>query len=150
LFYEGEKSEAVQLPEGKVLTQGDGFRVRITLDKTCFLYVLEIDGEHRISWLFPPRPQLPPLPGTVHWIPRKENGERRWVELDAVKGQETVLIWAATTSSPLLEDMRERTDRSEDLHTFERLELRRKLEDYLEQEQRERHGTLKRLTFQHG
>jgi hypothetical protein len=146
LFYEGEKSEAVQLPQGRVLTQGDGFRVRITPDRTCFLYVFEVDGKHHISWLFPPHPQLRPLPKTVHWIP----GNDLWVELDEVKGEETIFIWAATIPSSWLEDKRERIDRSEDLGASERLELRRQLEAYLEQEQQEQHGILRRLTFQHG
>lgn len=146
LFYEGEKSEAVQLPEGKALTQGDGFRVRITLANVCFLYVFEVDGEHYISWLFPPPPSSPLLPGTVQWVP----GHDRWIELDGVKGRETILIWATVSSSPWLEEMRKRIDTSEDLGASERSELKGQIENYLEQGRRERRGTLKRLTFRHG
>ncbi|MBI3801557.1 MAG: DUF4384 domain-containing protein [Deltaproteobacteria bacterium] len=146
LFYEGKKSEAIQLPEGKALTQRDGFRVRITPDRTCFLYVFEVDGKHHISWMFPPHPQLRPLPRTVYWIP----GNDLWVELDEVKGEETILIWATTSPSPWLEDRRESIDRSEDLPASERLELKKQLEDHLKDEQQKQHGTLRRLTFQHG
>src|SRR5262245_25134331 len=79
-------------------------------------------------------------------IPRND----RWSELDEVKGEETILIWATPLPSSWLEDKRERIDKSEDLPASERLELKRQLEKYLEQEQQKRRGTLRRLTFQHG
>lgn len=146
LFYEEEGGKAMQLPEGKVLTKGDAFRVRLEVDRSCFLYVFEVDSENHVAWLFPPQPYSRPLPRAAYWIP----GDDLWIELDEVRGEELILALAAAEPSVWLEDMRESIHRSKDLPASERRGLRNKLVEYLDREQRERGGTLKRLPFPHG
>jgi hypothetical protein len=147
LFYE-EGGMAKLLPPGKSLTKGDGFLVHVEVDRDCYLYVLAVDSEHYLTWLFPSEPPYSSfLSKGGHQIPKNEG--KPWAELDDVRGEETVLIFAADRPSSWLEMWRERSDTSSGLPTPQRYALRAEILAYLEREAKEGQGILRRLVFPH-
>ena len=148
LFYKhaaAEEGEGIRLPEGKALTKGHIFRVRLEVDRDCYPYVFEMDSAHRMEWVFPSTPHAHSLPQGVYWAP--EEGE--WLRLDDVRGEETVLVFAAAQPSDWLEKMREKITQSKGLPTSKRQELSTRLREYLEREERAQRGTVVRQTFRH-
>lgn len=149
LHYEGEGGKALLLAQGKALTKGDGFRIRLDVDEDCFVYVLQADSEDHIAWLFPSETDSQPLSQGQHWVPEDKDEREQWIELDDVKGKETVLVWATTSRSSWLENRRGRMNSSGDLNRSARRGLRKEIEEYLEHEQKDQRGILERLTFAH-
>lgn len=148
LFYKhaaAEEGEGTHLPEGKALTKGNIFRVRLEVDRDCYPYVFEVDSAHRMEWVFPSTPHVRSRPQGVYWAP--EDGE--WLRLDDVRGEETVLVFAAAQPSDWLEKIREQITQSKGLPTSERQELSTRLREYLEREAKAQRGTVVRQTFRH-
>ncbi|MGH7960273.1 MAG: hypothetical protein ACRERD_00410, partial [Candidatus Binatia bacterium] len=143
VLYEDEEGKAVPLPARKALKKGNQYRILLEVEGDCFLYVLQVDSADATAWLFPSDAGSQPLSGGKYLIP---DG---WLTLNEVEGEEVVLVWAAAKPSPWLEKMQKKIRGSGNLHPSERRELRNEIEEYLQREQRERRGTLKRVIFQH-
>ncbi|MBI3797185.1 MAG: DUF4384 domain-containing protein [Deltaproteobacteria bacterium] len=145
LYYEGKTGEPVPLPQEKGLTEGDGFRVRLEVDRDCFVYIFGLDGNQSLKWLFPAHSSSRLLFGEKHWIP--EDG--RWFYLDDITGEETILIWATPSPSSWLEDMWNKLPEHNEVRAFPSPKLESDLFAYLQDEEKKGRGTQKRLTFQH-
>lgn len=145
LFSQGRYGEAGPLPEGRALTTGDLFRIRLEVMSSCYVYVFEVDSAHRIEWLFPSKRPSESLPNGVYWVP--EDGV--WLRLDNVRGEETVLVFATSRPAEFLENMREEIAGSKGLPTLDRRALTERILAEIKRADREGEGTLTRLTFQH-
>ena len=95
-----------EFKDGGILRSGDFFKIRFTLKKAAYVYILSLDSLGNLVKLFPDRDDSADtrfIPNETHTIPVKD----RWFRLDDNVGRETVYLLA---SQKAIEDIEKRIE----------------------------------------
>ncbi|MBI4243062.1 MAG: DUF4384 domain-containing protein [Planctomycetes bacterium] len=98
----GGRSNITTINDGDILTERDNYKVVFSVNKTCYVYVFQIDSATKIDIIFPRNSARQEVkPGDSLQIPASND----WFYLDQNRGVEHVYLVASLNPALSLEDV---------------------------------------------